>query len=147
MNILTGLEIKKMREELINRSYSLANYRIPKGREYWNVDRIVLTLEHFQGILKGREAEPAPQSIISKGVAEKIKEVKKDWTVKNGMANNSEVYLSLVNEVDRIIRESGDELICGLHKHVARMIVSQLAHKHGLTVPETAISIYEDKLR
>ena len=147
MNVLTNLEIKKMRQELDNRSYSLANYRIPKGREYWNVDRIVMTLEYLHGILKGREAEPAPQSIISKGVAEKIKEVKKDWTVKDGLANSSEVYLSLVNEVDRIIRESGDELICGLHKHVARMIVSQLAHKHGLTVPETAISIYEDKLR
>ena len=136
MNVLTGLEINKMREELNNRTYSLAKYKAPRGREYWDADRIVLTLEHFQGILKGREAEPAPQSIISKGVAEKIKEVKKDWTVKNGMANNSEVYLSLVNEVDRIIRESGDELICGLHKHVARMIVSQLAHKHGLTIPD-----------
>ena len=140
MNILTGLEIKKMREELNNRTYSLAKYKTPGGREYWNVDRIVLTLEHFQGILKAKQAEPAPQqSIISKEVAEKIKEVKKDWTVKDGLANSSEVYLSLVNEVDRIIRESGDELICGLHEHVARTIVSQLAHKHGLTVPETTV--------
>ena len=147
MNVLTNLEIKEMRKSLINRTYSLAKYKAPRGRECWDADRIVLTLEHFQGILKAKQAEPAPQSIISKGVAEKIKEVKKDWTVKDGLANSSEVYLSLVNEVDRIIRESGDELICGLHKHVARMIVSQLAHKHGLTVPETAISIYEDKLR
>ena len=147
MNVLTGLEINKMREELNNRTYSLAKYKAPRGREYWDADRIVLTLEHFRGILKAKQAEPAPQSIISKGVAEKIKEVKKDWTVKDGLTNSSEVYRSLVNEVDRIIRESGDELICGLHKHVARMIVSQLAHKHGLTVPETAISIYDDKLR
>ena len=139
MNILTEREIKKMREEL--GTYSLFKCQVPKGREYWNADRIVVTLEHFQKLLK---AEQAPQSLISKGVAEKIK---KDWTVKDGLANSSEVYLSLVNEVDRIIRESGDELICGLHKHVARMIVAQLAHKHGLTVPETALSIYEDKLR
>ena len=144
MNILTGLEIKKMREELNNRTYSLAKYKAPGGREYWNVDRIVQTLEYFQGILKAKEAEQAPQSIISKEMAEEIKE---DWTVKDGLVNSSDYYIGCVNEVTRIIRESGNELICGLHKHVARMIVSQLAHKHGLTVPETAISIYEDKLR
>ena len=130
MNVLTDLEIKKMRQELNDRTYS-HRIKTPRGREYWSVDRIVQTLEFFHGILRAKEeAQAPPQSIISK-------EIKEDWTVKDGLANSSDYYIGCVNEVTRLIRESSNDLIGGQANKVARLIVSQLAHKHGLTAPET----------
>ena len=47
---LSKEEIKKMREELDSEN-NMPNIYPPKGREYWDVRRIVATLEHFQKLL------------------------------------------------------------------------------------------------
>ena len=57
-----------------------------------------------------------------------------DWTEsENGACNNSDIYLKLVDEVDRLIRNSAFDLIRGKSRCVARLIVSQLAHIHKLS--------------
>lgn len=57
---------------------------------------------------------------------------KVDWTVKDGRSNSSDEFLRLIDEVDSIIRDSGHSLIRGKTKSVARLIMAQLAHVHGL---------------
>jgi hypothetical protein len=57
----------------------------------------------------------------------------RDWTVdKSGRSNASPQFIALVAEVDRLIRNSGRSLITGHSLAVARVIVAQLAHVHGL---------------
>ncbi len=58
-----------------------------------------------------------------------------DWTIdpETGKSNSSELYLSLVQEVERLIRNQAHDLISGNANGVARLIVSQLAHQHGLS--------------
>lgn len=55
-----------------------------------------------------------------------------DWTAHNGVANSSAKYLSLVSEVASIIREDAHKLLAGRADMTARLIMSHLAHKHGL---------------
>lgn len=57
----------------------------------------------------------------------------KDWTQsEDGRSNSSETYNAIVNAVSRLILESAHSLIRGDADGVARLIVSQLAHVHGL---------------
>ena len=57
-----------------------------------------------------------------------------DWTQDaNGVSNNSRPFLAAVDAVAYLIRNQGHALINGYHTSVARLIVAQLAHKHGLT--------------
>lgn len=58
----------------------------------------------------------------------------KDWTVdpETGRSDSSPLYLSLVLEVERLIRGDAHTLIAGRAQNTARLIVSHLAHKHGL---------------
>jgi len=48
-NLLSDDEIQKMRDELIADKL-LPKIMPPKGRGYWDVERIVATLEYFQRI-------------------------------------------------------------------------------------------------
>ena len=48
-NLLSKQDIQKMREEL-NKEASLPKIFPPKGREYWDVDRIVATLEYLKEV-------------------------------------------------------------------------------------------------
>lgn len=55
-----------------------------------------------------------------------------DWTTKDGRANTSGKYLEIVGEVERLIRNDAHKLIAGRADLTARLIVSQLAFKHGM---------------
>lgn len=62
-----------------------------------------------------------------------------DWTRdETGHSNSSREYLRLVAEVERIIRDSAHALILGRADSVARTIVSNLAHKHGMRLCDDA---------
>lgn len=58
----------------------------------------------------------------------------RDWTVdpKTGRTNASPKFLRLVAAVELLLRESGHSLVNGHADAVARLIVAQLAHKHGM---------------
>lgn len=60
------------------------------------------------------------------------KPVSKDWTIKDGRVNNSDQFEILVERVDELIRGSAHDLIAGRSAIVARLIMAQLAHEHGL---------------
>ena len=51
VELLSDSEIEKMREELNSEVY-LYKINPPLGREYWDVRRIVKTLEYFQKLIK-----------------------------------------------------------------------------------------------
>lgn len=56
-----------------------------------------------------------------------------DWTMDgDGRSNASLEYLELVRAVERLIRSEAHTLIAGQADVTARLIVSQLAHVHGL---------------
>jgi ABC-type phosphate transport system ATPase subunit len=62
-----------------------------------------------------------------------------DWTVdhQSGRANSSEAYIELVEAVADLLDNSASQLMSGQpgRRSVARLIVSHLAHKHGM-VPD-----------
>ena len=59
--------------------------------------------------------------------------MKRDWTCdKSGASNSSEVFERMAGAVEQIIRESGPALINGHVGAVARLIIAQLAHVHGM---------------
>lgn len=67
-----------------------------------------------------------------------------DWTRgADGRANTSELYLKLVGEVERLIRGQAHALIGGAADTVARLIVSQLAHEHGMVPAERERALLE----
>lgn len=49
-----------------------------------------------------------------------------------GRSNSSELFLHLTKEVERIIRGDAFMLLNGGANSTARLIMAQLAHKHGL---------------
>jgi hypothetical protein len=55
-----------------------------------------------------------------------------DWTVANGMCNNSNNFLRLRDEIQELIVDSAYLLLTGRSADVAGSILAQLAHKHGL---------------
>lgn len=57
-----------------------------------------------------------------------------DWTVDpvTGRSNSSERYCELVEAVERLIRGDAHKLIGGRADLTARLVVSQLAHEHGM---------------
>lgn len=55
-----------------------------------------------------------------------------DWTAKDGTSNTSTRFLDLVDAVAHLIRDSAFTLISGDTQGVARLIMAQLAHVHGL---------------
>ena len=56
-----------------------------------------------------------------------------DWTVgHDGRSNNSAKFLSACQAVDRLIQNSGSDIVHGRTSAVARLIVAQLAHVHGM---------------
>ena len=60
------------------------------------------------------------------------------WTYKNGRSNSSDAFQFLCDEVESMIRGGAHSLIAGNAGSVARLIVAQLAHVHGL-VPSRPI--------
>lgn len=57
-----------------------------------------------------------------------------NWTYDSaGSSNSSPKFLEICDEVERLIRSSAHTLISGNADHVARLIVAQLAHVHGMT--------------
>lgn len=62
-----------------------------------------------------------------------------DWTVDpaSGRSNSSDEFEGLCRAVERLIRDSAHDLISGDAGTVARLIMAQLAHKHGLGPLET----------
>lgn len=57
---------------------------------------------------------------------------RRNWTVaEDGRSNSSSTFLELVAETERIIRHSADALLSGNSFSVARLILGNLAHKHG----------------
>jgi len=55
-----------------------------------------------------------------------------DWTKDPETGEDSEQYLKLAGIIDEIIRTSAKDLIFGKSEKVARLILSKLAHEHGL---------------
>jgi dihydroneopterin aldolase len=60
--------------------------------------------------------------------------IEDDWTIdpETHRSNSSPEYLRLVEHVARLIRNSAHDLIGGRAESVARLIMAQLAHVHGL---------------
>ena len=54
-----------------------------------------------------------------------------DWTMKGNSSNSSDEYLRIVSKVRELIRHSA--LTDGDTDSTARLIVSQLAHEHGMS--------------
>jgi hypothetical protein len=66
--------------------------------------------------------------------------VLQDWTVgPEGRSNTSARFLKLMSAVERLILDSGHDLIHGRANTVARVIMAQLAHVHGLA-PKDAVA-------
>lgn len=63
-----------------------------------------------------------------------------DWTEKDGRSNSSERYLDIVATVQSLIGNAGHDLIHGRLETVASLIVSQLAHRHGLSPADAVVS-------
>lgn len=62
-------------------------------------------------------------------------DINKNWTQdENGTENSSKLFKTLVDEIDRLIRSSAYSLINGQTKDVARLILAQLAHQHGMRI-------------
>jgi hypothetical protein len=60
-----------------------------------------------------------------------------DWTRDEaGRSNGGELFESLADEVARLIRSSSHSLLNGDSEGVGRLIMAQLAHKHGLSPAE-----------
>lgn len=60
-----------------------------------------------------------------------------DWTRNSdGRSNSSNRFLFLVSEVERLIRNSAHDIVGGHIESVARLIMAQLAHKHGMRPSE-----------
>lgn len=55
-----------------------------------------------------------------------------DWTQKDGVANTSDEFLDLCDAVERLIRGDAHALLGGRADKTARLIMANLAHKHGL---------------
>lgn len=66
-----------------------------------------------------------------------IFEIKAPWTMANGRTNSSPEFQFLCDEVEGIIRGSAHSLIAGNAGSVARLIMAQLAHVHGLAPTRT----------
>ena len=62
-----------------------------------------------------------------------------DWTIdpRSGNSNSSSLFNILSAEVGRLIRDSAHSLIAGRTDDVARLVIAQLAHKHGLRPPHS----------
>lgn len=58
-----------------------------------------------------------------------------DWTAEDGRTNSSSKYLLLVAHVEALIRGDAHNLLNGRADATARLVVSQLAHVHGLHPP------------
>lgn len=60
-----------------------------------------------------------------------------EWTMdETGSSNSSEAFLSLCGEVERLIRSDAHALLSGNAGGTARLILAQLAHRHGLVPKE-----------
>lgn len=71
---------------------------------------------------------------VSRGKAEAISGLHfndVDWTLKDGHVNSSDLYLTLVDEMSKIIKDGAHSLLAGDVNSVARVIVAQLAHVHN----------------
>lgn len=55
----------------------------------------------------------------------------KDWTAKDGVANNSDLFHYLSVEIGGLIKNSGHDLLRGRAETVARLILAKLAHEYG----------------
>lgn len=64
---------------------------------------------------------------------EPLQEDGRDWTCDaNGVSNSSAEFVRLSEEVARLIRDSAQSLLAGGSANVGRLVMAQLAHKHGL---------------
>ncbi len=94
------------------------------GEEFYPVSRRVIlgepmTLREIGGEALGNlDADRVPK--------------KANWTVKGNSSNSSDEYLWIVSAVEELIRHSAHDLIAGDAHNVARLIVSRLAHTHGM---------------
>lgn len=55
-----------------------------------------------------------------------------DWTAEGGVSNSSRLFLSLCDEVERLIRNDAHTLISGHADKTANLIMAHLAHVHRL---------------
>lgn len=62
-----------------------------------------------------------------------------DWTAADGVSNCSALFEDLSYEVAELIRSSAHSLLAGNVNQVGRLIMAQLAHKHGLAPAREAL--------
>lgn len=64
-----------------------------------------------------------------------------DWTANaDGRSNSSELFESLCEVVEDLIRHDAHKLIAGRADMTARLIMANLAHEHGLRPPEHTLA-------
>ena len=68
-----------------------------------------------------------------------------DWTVdpETYRSNSSPEFRQLVSEVARLIKNEAHSLLNGQVESAARLIMAQLAHKHGLAPRKVAVQSVE----
>ena len=62
-----------------------------------------------------------------------------DWTAANGRTNSSPLFNELAGEIGFLIRDSAHSIVRGNTDAVGRLILAQLAHKHGLAPAREAL--------
>lgn len=75
-----------------------------------------------------------------------------DWTADaSGRSNSSPLFEAMIEEVARLIRQEAHFLLQGDTESVARLIMAQLAHKHGLgparSTPAEPLDVTSDAFR
>jgi hypothetical protein len=73
-------------------------------------------------------------------MTEPTQEAYDDWTALDGRCNSSPRFLELCAEIERLIRGDAHMLIAGRADKTARLILAQLAHKHGVGPLDAAIA-------
>lgn len=68
-----------------------------------------------------------------------------DWTVdpETKRSNSSPEFTNLVSEISRLIKDSAHGLLNGQVEKAARLILAQLAHKHGLAPHRVSVQSAE----
>ena len=72
----------------------------------------------------------------------------RDWTCdESGHSNSSEQYIDMVVEVARLLRDGGAGVCLSLEwaRSTARLIVSKLAHEHGMAPADQPAEVSDDE--
>lgn len=97
----------------------------------WPAIRVLITWSEY---VRNVQSVPGGRAglVRCRDCGDRVAEGIGDWTIKNDVYNSSALFVSLSEDVAQIIRNSAHALLNGDADDVGRLIMAQLAHKHGL---------------